>query len=79
MNQLNIISNSFASLQNLVNKDRILLDDLQSQFKPDLMTFLKGETLSMIDGKVVIGVNLYKKWLNKIRTKGFDYEIDFKR
>jgi hypothetical protein len=33
----------------------------------------------MRDGKLVIGNNLYNKWLAKIGTKGFDYEIDFKK
>lgn len=32
----------------------------------------------MKDGKLVVGRNLYKKWLEKIQIHGFDYEIDFK-
>lgn len=78
MDQLSIISDSLTSLQNLAAKDRIPLDEVQSKFKEDLMTFIKGETISMVEGKIIIGLNLYKKWLVKIRTKGFDYEIDFK-
>lgn len=33
----------------------------------------------MQDGKIVIGNNLYKSWLLKLKTKGFDYEIDWKQ
>jgi hypothetical protein len=78
MNELIIISNSINSLQNLVHKDFIFLDDLQEEFRPDLQNYIVGATLSMNGGKLVIGNNLYKAWLNKIKTRGFDYEIDFK-
>jgi hypothetical protein len=79
MNELTHIAESFASLQGLLKKDTIFLDDLQEEFRPDLQSYIVGATLSMRDGKLVIGHNLYKEWLKKIRTKGFDYEIDFKR
>ena len=79
MNELTVISESMASLQSLANKQTIFLDDIQEAFRPDLQQYIVGETLSMRKGKLVIGLNLYKKWLTKIKTKGFDYEIDFKR
>lgn len=79
MNELSIISESLRLLQELPNKETIFFDDLPKQFKSDIQKFIVGETLSMKDGKLVIGNNLYKKWLLKIRTKGFDYEIDWKQ
>ena len=79
MNELAIISESIISLQNLAQRDTIFLDDLQEEFRPDLQNYIVGSTLSMRNGKLVIGNNLYKDWLKKIKTKGFDYEIDFKR
>jgi len=63
----------------LSKKDNITLDDLQKEFRSDLQNYIIGATLSIRNGKLVIGNNLYKEWLTKIRTKGFDYEIDFKR
>jgi len=79
MNELAIISDSFGALEDLSKKEIIFLDDLPKQFKPDLQNYIVGATLSIQQGKLVIGNNLYKQWLNKIRTKGFDDEIDFKR
>jgi hypothetical protein len=78
MNQLALISEKIDALWKLLQKESIFLDDLQQEFKPDLQSFITGETLYMKDGKLVVGKNLYKKWLEKIRTRGFDYEIDFK-
>lgn len=79
MNELTIISESIGSLYKLVSKDTIFLDDVQKEFRKDLQTFIVGETLTMREGKLVIGNNLYNKWLEKLNTKGFDYEIDWKR
>ena len=79
MNELSLISDSLGALQQLPNKGRIFLDDLPRQLRPDLQNFIIGETLSMHEGKIVIGNNLYKRWLLKIRTKGFDYDIDWKQ
>jgi hypothetical protein len=79
MNELAIISESLGSLYKLSHKNMIFLDDVQEEFRTDLQHFIVGETLTMQQGKLVIGNNLYKKWLEKIGTKGFDYEIDFKR
>ena len=78
MNELDFITDSFAALHNLKKKDIIFLDDVQKEFSPDLQTFIMGETMSVREGRIVIGNNLYKRWLDKIRTKGFDEEIDFK-
>lgn len=78
MGQLASISERIGALWNLPQKDVIFLDDLQQEFRRDLQTFIIGETLSMKEGRLVIGHNLYKRWLEKIRARGFDYEIDFK-
>jgi hypothetical protein len=48
------------------------------EFRSDLQSFVIGETMTLRNGKLVIGRPLYKRWLDKIRTRGFDYEIDFK-
>lgn len=79
MDTLTIISNSLGSLQELLDKETIFLDDVPKQLKSDLQNFILGETLSMREEKIVIGNNLYKKWLLKLNTKGFDYEIDWKQ
>ena len=78
MNQLASISQNIDALWHLSRKNIIFLDDLPRMFTRDLQAFIVGETLYMKDGKLVIGRNLYKKWLEKIQTNGFDYEIDFK-
>lgn len=79
MDTLTIISNSLGLLQELSNKETIFLDDVPKKLKTDLQNFIVGETLTMRDGKIVIGNNLYKKWLLKLNTRGFDYEIDWKQ
>ena len=79
MNELDFISESIGSLPNLLNNETIFLENVQQEFRIDLQNFIVGETLTMRDGKLVIGHNLYKKWLSKVNTKGFDYEIDWKR
>ena len=78
MYQLASISEKLNTLWALSQKESIFLDDLEMKFKDDLQNFIAGETLYLKDGKVVIGKNLYKKWLQKLQSKGFDYEIDFK-
>lgn len=77
MHNLAIIPERIDALRRLSDKDDIFLDDLREEFRKDLQNFIVGETLTMRNGKLVIGNNLYKHWLDKIRTKGFDYEIDF--
>jgi hypothetical protein len=78
MYQLASISEKLNTLWALSQKETIFLDDLELKFKDDLQNFIVGETLYLKDGKVVVGKNLYKKWLQKLQYKGFDYEIDFK-
>ena len=78
MYQLASISEKLNTLWSLSQKESIFLDDLELEFKEDLQNFITGETLYLKDGRVVIGKNLYKKWLQKLQSKGFDYEIDFK-
>lgn len=78
MYQLASISEKLNTLWTLSQKEFIFLDDLELKFKDDLQNFIAGETLYLRDGKVVVGKNLYKKWLQKLQSKGFDYEIDFK-
>jgi hypothetical protein len=77
LNALLIISESLGYLQKLSVKSEIFLDDVPKEFKPDLQNYIVGETLCMRNEKILIGHNLYKKWLAKIRSRGFDYEIDF--
>jgi hypothetical protein len=79
MDELVFISESIGALQGLSKKKTIFFDDVQQKFRKDLQNYIVGETLSIRDGKLIVGNNLYKKWLLKIRTKGFDYEIDFKQ
>ncbi len=72
----NRISKRFAHLFLLTErKDFIQVSDLRKEFRKDLQNFIIGETLTLREGKVVIGKNTYKKWLEKIKTKGFDYDI----
>lgn len=78
MQDLAIITDKIDALRRLSNKDGIYLDDLREEFGQDLQSFIFGETLTMRNGQLFIGKNLYKQWLYKIRTKGFDHEIDFK-
>ena len=79
MNELASISEKIGSLWHLRSKETIFLEDLRKEFRRDLQAFIVGQTLSMKDGKIVIGHNLYKKWLEKLKVSGFDYEIDFKQ
>lgn len=78
MQNLEIIPERFETLQRLSNKSEVYLEDLREEFRQDLRNFIVGETLTMRNGKLVIGNNLYMLWLNKVKLKGFDYEIDFK-
>lgn len=79
MSSLTVISDRLDALANLRRNEIILLEEIREEFRPDLLCFIVGETLSMRDGKIVIGNRLYKKWINKLITGGFDYEIDFKK
>jgi hypothetical protein len=78
MPSLNIISKRLKQLSELSDKkETIFLDDIRKEFRQDLQHFIIGETLIIKDGKPVIGKNLYRNWLFKIKTKGFDYDIKF--
>lgn len=72
----NLISRRLHHLFQLPEKkDFIQLSDLRKEYRQDLRNFIMGETLSVREGKTVIGKNIYKKWLLKIKTKGFDEDI----
>ena len=78
MNPIDLISRRITSLIQLPEKkDVIFITDLRKEYRQDLRNFIVGETLSVRDGKIVIGRNLYKRWLHKIKTRGFDYDIKF--
>jgi hypothetical protein len=78
MPNLAIIPEKIEALNRLSDSQTIYLEDVQEEFRRDLQNFVIGETLTVNNGRLVIGNNLYKQWLGKIRMKGFDYEIDFK-
>lgn len=79
MQDLSIISERLTSLRALANRPSILLDDVSHEFRKDLQNFIVGHTITLRDGKVVVGNNLYRQWLSKVRSRGFDFEIDFKQ
>ena len=78
MNELHL-SERIAALKQLAQKETIFFDDVPEKFRPDLHNFIVGRTLTMQEGKIVIGHNLYKWWLRKLNTKGFDYEIEWEQ
>ncbi|GGA81740.1 hypothetical protein GCM10011511_00850 [Puia dinghuensis] len=78
MPNLAIIPERFEDLQRLSHNTTVYLSDLREEFRPDLQRFIVGETLTIHEGKIVMGNNTFQQWLEKIRTKGFDYEIAFK-
>jgi hypothetical protein len=78
MQNIGVIPERIEALRLLSDKREIYLEDLREEFRQDLQNFIVGETLTVRNGKLVIGNNLYNQWLDKIRSKGFDYEIDFK-
>lgn len=78
MTKIDIIAARLNALPKLAkSKEVIYLNDIRKEFRSDLQQFIMGETLTMQNGKVVIGKNLYNRWLKKIAEKGFDYEISF--
>lgn len=78
MHTVNLISRRINTLVRLgERKDGVFLTDLKKEYRPDLQKFIVGETLGVRDGKVVIGKNTYKRWLQKIKTNGFDYDVKF--
>jgi len=78
MSSLSLIAKRLKHLSEIPDKNEIIfLKDIRKEFRQDLQHFILGETLMMKDGKPVIGKNLYKNWLSKIKTVGFDYDIKF--
>ena len=78
MHAVDLISRRINTLVRLgKRKDGVFLTDLKKEYRPDLQNFIVGETLGVRDGKVVIGRNTYKRWLQKIKTNGFDYDVKF--
>ena len=73
------IPRKMEALRRLSEKDFVYFEELQKEFRQDLQNFIFGETLTLRAGKPVVGKPLFKQWLQKIRTRGFDYEIDFKQ
>ena len=78
MPNLSIIPERFEDLRRLSKSGAVYLEDLSEEFRPDLQRFIVGETVTIRDGRIAIGNNTFLQWLEKIRTKGFDYEIAFK-
>jgi hypothetical protein len=79
MQNFSVISDRLNSLKALVSREQILLEDVRSEFRKDLQNFIVGHTVTLIDGKIVVGNSLYRQWLSKVRLQGFDFEIDFKQ
>lgn len=78
MNPIDRISRRINTLIQLPEKkDVIFITDLRKEYRQDLSNFIVGETLTVKDGEIVIGKNLYKQWLHKIKTRGFDYDVKF--
>lgn len=78
MNPIDLINRRIHTVFLLPEKkDVIHITDLRKEFRQDSKNFIVGETLGVKDGKIVIGKNLYKRSLHKIKTRGFDYDIRF--
>lgn len=71
------IEEQLSLLQTLCRRDTVFLEDIPGPFKNDIQHFIAGETLTLQDGKIRIGINLFKKWYQKVQVAGFDYEIDW--
>ena len=78
MHTINLISRRINTLIELAEKkDGVFITDLRKEFRADLQNFVVGETLGVRDGKVIVGKNTYKRWFQKIKTSGFDYDVKF--
>lgn len=78
MHPVDLISRRINTLIKLAERnDGVFITDLRKEYRADLQNFIVGETLGARDGKVIIGKNTYKKWLQKIKTSGFDYDVKF--
>lgn len=56
----------------LKDKEFVTIEDIPSVFKNDLITFIKGHTLTMQNGVLRIGKNLFNRYIHKIKLKGLD-------
>ena len=73
---LKIFTIRFNALVRAGKKENgVFLSDVRKEYRQDLLNFIAGETLASQDGKLLIGRNLYHRWLTKITRKGFDYDI----
>ena len=62
--------------QLIVGKDKLALDDVPEPFRKDLKSFIIGETfMPSPNGKIIIGANLYRSWINKLIVAGFDEDV----
>ncbi len=80
MNNLHLIARRIAKLSKLhLEREYIFVEDIRKEFRADLKRFIAGKTLAERDGKLLVGKNLYQLWLKKIKTRGFDYDIPFRK
>ncbi|TKC08544.1 hypothetical protein [Pedobacter frigoris] len=80
MNTLDLLSRRIQTLIEIGEREGgIFLTDLRQEYRRDLKQFIVGETLTVKNGKPVIGKKLYQSWLYKLKVKGFDYDIELKR
>jgi len=76
LSTLKTISTRLKHLSEIPDKkEMIFLEDVRKEFRKDLEQFIYGETLMVVEGKPVIGKNLYRSWLRKLKINGFDYDI----
>lgn len=80
MGELKIFNTRFNALVRAGRKQQgVFLTDVRREYRQDLLNFIAGETLASQDGKLLIGRNLYHRWLKKITFKGFDYDIKLRK
>lgn len=78
---MNLKDNNIEIIKNLplllnTERDYLLLKDIPSFLEKDFKNFIIGITVYFdSENNLIIGKNLFKKWIFKLWTKGFDYEI----
>ena len=76
INDITIIRNLPQLLES--KNDYLLLNDIPECFHEDFKHFIIGITVHFDSNKnLIIGKNIYKKWIHKLWTKGLDYDISF--
>jgi len=76
INDITIIRNLPQLLES--KNDYLLLNDIPECLQEDFKNFIIGITVHFDpNNNLIIGKNLYKKWLYKLWTKGLDYDISF--